>query len=266
MGLSKYFTKSKSTIEETLGQLKGTSELGKTEITLIAEYAATFDIVYWALEQDLTLSHNKTLHLRHYNNKVDSESIKSICQAIKVGAEICCLNLFDTNIGNVGVNLLAKVLESGVELKRLYLRRCQVGVEGVRALTKAIKAGTNLKILDLSWNNIGNESAALLAGALESKNEIQKLILRNCNISFEGAKSLAKALPLSKLTILDLSSNNIENRRAEVLAQALECGTKLQNLHLEGNRIDIKGRRSLARALRLGVLTCKLSSYSPPSC
>ena len=79
---------------------------------------------------------------------------------------------------------------------------------------------------------------------------LQELDLHNNQISDKGATALAQALEgNTTLQILYLGDNKISDKGATALAQALEGNTTLQKLYLYNNQISDKGATALAQAL-----------------
>lgn len=107
-----------------------------------------------------------------------------------------------------------------------------------------------------------------MALALHIQNcPLRSLYLSKNGITDAGVEALAKALPASKLEVLDLSSQFIGDKGAGALAKALLEGSQLSDLRLTGhNDVHLAGATSLAAALSRGVALKHLYlAINPPS-
>jgi Ran GTPase-activating protein (RanGAP) involved in mRNA processing and transport len=91
---------------------------------------------------------------------------------------------------------------------------------------------TTLNHLNLAQNNLGNQGAKALASALREK---------SCRLKF-----------------LDVSSNNIEDIGATMLAQAIEKNERLETLLLKDNRLYDHAGASITSALKINQSIVKL--------
>ena len=249
--LSEYYKESVLTIKETLCHINGICNLlGPREITLIAQFSASFAKEEWAIKHgwEMEMWDN---HLMLNSQDLSYEQIKTICSAIVAGAEFGHIIMAHNSIGNHGVTLISKALESRTKVERLCLDMCDIGVDGVKALSKAFEAGAQVSCLDLSFNNIGHVGTTMLAKMLSVAN-LRILVLNVCGIGMRGLASLAEALKAcTKLENLDLTDESIGNWGAGKLAKALPKGN-LKYLNISGNKIGVIGVRWLAGALRAG--------------
>ena len=113
-----------------------------------------------------------------------------------------------------------------------------------------------------------------IAEALEINHTLQEVYLQHNDVGVEGIKAISKALTNSStLQVLWklLSTDNIRVDDAMDVAkawnQALEISSKVQTLHLGGNRIGFVGAKAIAKALKfnsslqvLGV-DCPMALY-----
>ena len=74
--------------------------------------------------------------------------------------------------------------------------------------------------------------------------------LQDNQIGDKGAASIAQALPFnSSLTKLDISYNEIGNEGATAIAQALKSNSVITKLTIYGNQIGLTGAKVIAQAL-----------------
>ena len=126
------------------------------------------------------------------------------------------LNLATNALGLDGASTLAPILSNKL-LKSLSLRDNKLGDDGVEALVEGLKK-SNLTALDLSKNGIRVEGVRLLAGAVRGMKSLQELDLSSNHVigngpieafSLVGIQALAKAIGVSSLKALDLSSTQL---------------------------------------------------------
>lgn len=93
--------------------------------------------------------------------------------------------------------------------------------------------------LFFGWNNIGSEGALALAELFAVKN-IERFSIENCNIGMEGITKLATAIESkeNKMSLLNMSGNNIGDNGAKVLSPALSKSFKII---LESNKLTHEG-------------------------
>jgi len=179
---------------------------------------------------------------------------------------------YRNNIGDDGVASLASGLRSiGPSLKTLGLHDNSFGNEGLLPLVAALESCTSLEELDLSYNDFSLATAGLrsLSDWLQSNQmDLKWLNFACCGINDEGLQALSggaakhcKDLSLSgndsitalglrhlstslqsvscHLENLYLSSMDIQDDGAEVLARGLSGNKVLQCLHLREDEEDI---------------------------
>uniref|UniRef100_A0AAY3ZYE5 NACHT domain-containing protein n=1 Tax=Denticeps clupeoides TaxID=299321 RepID=A0AAY3ZYE5_9TELE len=112
-----------------------------------------------------------------------------------------------------------KILDSGVE-------HICVGLESSCSLSSALRSNSSrLRLLDLSSNNLHDSGVELLSTALEDPHcKLEDLRLRGCSLSAVSCSALSSTLRSnsSRLRLLDLSSNNLQDSGMELLSTALE--------------------------------------------
>jgi hypothetical protein len=78
---------------------------------------------------------------------------------------------------------------------------------------------------------------------LENYANLEQLNLNNNKLGREGCRSIAKLLEKggSRLNYLELTSNDLGDEEAEILANSLKCNTSLDALYLRGNNFGERG-------------------------
>jgi hypothetical protein len=185
------------------------------------------------------------LNLRR--QRIDDRGIESVVQWCKeAGSTFTHIGLTDNDVGDEGVaHLTAAAADGSICVHGLFLSTNQIGCAGVRNLARQLSRETN---------------------------EIVKLGLNfNEKIGCGGAQILAKAIPLSNLEVLGLTSCKVGDRGCIALAHALESGScRMTRLFLNGNLIGDDGACAMAKfltksnssssLLRLGLAQCQYSN------
>jgi hypothetical protein len=119
----------------------------------------------------------------------------------------------------------------------LSLSDFNVGSKGAARLADFLSRSPLLSSLDLSGNSLTAAGAATIAACLTQLPSICSIILRNNNLGFDGAKTIITLTQLTRLTSLDLGSNELTaDDGARVCAAAVSAGMSgLKDLYLHGS-------------------------------
>ena len=116
-------------------------------------------------------------------------------------------------------------------------------------IAKSLQSCTRLKKLDLSCNRIGTVmSFSILFKCLMHCKTLEELQLNDNGIHYDSTESLS--LCLSNLRILGMAKNDVTTRGVKSLATQLQYCAQLQELNLQGNRIDKAGIDTLIHCLK----------------
>ena len=177
-------------------------------------------------------------------------------------AHVTChwkINLFGTNIGDEGVEMLVSGMNFDKEnftqsdySVSLYLRNCDITSEGLDYLSKIPKhVSQSMTELDFNSNEFGDRGATALAEMLKENGTLQQLDVSGNFIGQEGATALAEMLKENRtLQQLDVSDNSIGQGGATALAEMLKENRTLQQLDVSYNSIGQGGAIPLAQTLK----------------
>jgi len=121
------------------------------------------------------------------------------------------------------------------QLEDLSLHDTKMTAQGVDILIK-ISEWPNLKKLDISENQIGHEGLQILASG--NWPLLENLNLRNTMITHNGVQSMISTCKWSKLQTLDISRNEISDRRIGALV--LEKWPSLQYIFVDYTEVSSK--------------------------
>jgi len=214
------------------------SKLLRTEISLIAEFAATYTSEEWA-EAEGWSSYKDCF----WKDEVSFQDMKSIVEAQKVGALFETITFdklgiqvfFSTpsktepkapvleldDLARYDVKLVVELLKSGFKFGCLKIFNCRC--MEIRTVLKAITRGIKLKRLELYRSKIGKGvlsqifNKLKLGGALQ---DLEYLFLISCGLTDEDAKLIAKIGAGATLPVLKLDRNLISGKGGILLCKA----------------------------------------------
>lgn len=167
---------------------------------------------------------------------------------------------------NEGAQALAAVFEKLTSLEEVVMPQNGIYYVGITALANGLSANPGLRILNLNDNTIGIKGAKALAIALPNFRNLEQLNLGDCLLKTDGSLILAEALAIegnhAKLTEVNLSTNEIYTRGAELIALAMADKERLVSLQLNGNSFGTEGRAILRKSLAQSKKIVSLSSLS----
>uniref|UniRef100_A0A7E4ZZG2 Carm_PH domain-containing protein n=1 Tax=Panagrellus redivivus TaxID=6233 RepID=A0A7E4ZZG2_PANRE len=152
------------------------------------------------------------------------------------------------------------------------LADCSVGSLSLRdssfehelvAIIVTLRKMTTLNTLDLGGSNFYSlknhrKHASAFGRALQelvqlmNDGNLQELNLSDCRIG-ESMHIILNALGVAKLSLLDISNNEMTNTGARLLSKALQLNHCLQKLYIDRNQITAEGFVELAHALKLNL-------------
>ena len=125
--------------------------------------------------------------------------------------------------------------------------------EAILKIASALRTRETILSLQLANCHLHSSDVKELAEAIrDNPNVIEELNFRSNRIGRKGGEALGGILSVSTtLTLLDLSTNRINDRAVEIIAKNLSGqNIKLKRLLLRGNRITYEGSQHLADALK----------------
>uniref|UniRef100_A0A7S2DWN5 DUF4476 domain-containing protein n=1 Tax=Haptolina brevifila TaxID=156173 RepID=A0A7S2DWN5_9EUKA len=160
-------------------------------------------------------------------------------------AEIMQLDLAEENANSGKREYLAKCSElkivpiamfiAKLDCEHINLRHHGMGVKGALAISAALVVNTQIRSLNLGDNWLRDDGVHALAGVLKDNTSLTSLNLADNKIGLPGVLSLCRYLPEASLAELSLKGNELTDRAAVPLAEALKASSSLTKVDLSYN-------------------------------
>jgi len=221
-------------------------------------------------------------------NRLRDSGAEQLAALLEVNDTIVHMALKSNDIGSLGAEHLASALLNNVTLTSLDLsglsgiNRNHLGTQGARAFGQALASNRTLAILNLGANGLGNEGLGHIAVGMEVNPTLTDIDLGSNNLGWEACTVLGPLLQSSNIKVLNLERNELKDKGAIILAQALRReneargekdgsggvtgpGVKVQSLNLAYNNIRTVGFRHVAEmiALSKNITTLRLDGNEP---
>ena len=211
-------------------------QLNVSSLTHIAIVDITFTAVMIDELADLIKRNSSLEFVNLARNNLQSFAGK-ILEAL---THVFNLNVLQLSSNNMASNLsecLAGVIKSNPCLEQLALANNDLKSSAVVVL-QALQGLTKLKMLDLSSNNMTSTVSEDLAGVIKSNPCLEQLWLANNDLKSSAVVVLQALQGLTKLEMLDLSSNNMTSTVSEDLAGVIKSNPCLEQLWLANNDLE----------------------------
>ncbi|KAK0176639.1 hypothetical protein PV328_000756 [Microctonus aethiopoides] len=150
--------------------------------------------------------------------------------------------------------LIGSMLKTNTCLIELHLQKYSFSCHDIELMLIDGISNITLKLLDLNCNNIGDHGINSICKWLYRRPALAGLMLSHNIIKIGGARALSFALPFSRVQLLDISYNNINNSGIADILNTIKKSPCMRNLRLFGNQIGDKSAKIIRRMLASGVL------------
>lgn len=189
------------------------------------------------------------------SNPIGDVGIRILCGSLSAPpCHLESLHMDDVRMGAAGGEIFAELFQKvPLRLSELSIASNGIGLRAFSALCKVcVTDRSKLTALDASYNGIG-ESGTFAVREVVQMNpagfHLQTLDLSGNGMGFRCIGALVDVLQAKGIRSLLLSSNEIGDRGAAVLASFVKSASTLQYLDLSANSIGDEGGRKLAEAL-----------------
>lgn len=185
------------------------------------------------------------------------ENFDAFCESLTLNRSIERLDIKHVPCMGTLMEILGPFIEQNANLSQLVLNDCYMDSESSRLLTAALsnrRNKTSLRRLELIGCTMGGQESSDLITVLNQHHpHLNRLCLGGNEIGLRACIELGKMLrnPHSRLEVLHLESNEIDDECVETLTDALSGNVRLRDLALSQNEeIYDEGWENLASILR----------------
>ena len=197
------------------------------------------------------------------NNSIPENAINNLVEAIAINSNLRSLYLDNNNLQHHGAlvasalckitslttldlsnnnmteevaDKIALAIGNNNSIKELHIRGNIFRADGIIKIAQSLCGLTCLNVLDASNNHITEGAAESVAKAILSNPALEELYLSDNQLGTGALKIIAALNNISKLRVLDLSSNNMSVAVATELAAVIISNSSLEDLRLSDNR------------------------------
>ena len=194
---------------------------------------------------------NKLEKLYLHDCQINKPVIEKMASALKTITTLKCLDLHGVKINDRAVEI-ADVITNNLTIEHLNLCSCKLFESDVEIIAISLQKLTNLKYLNLSDNDVTNHAAEELSTAIGKNLTIEYLNLSNCKLKETEIVAIGSELQkIHTLKDLDLGSNEIINRAADVIVNVIYNNTTMKNITLCNCNLTEPDDEKIFRALKV---------------
>ena len=171
--------------------------------------------------------------LQLIGNEVDIDGVRSMVPFIQSSQNLSKLYMSNkVHIGTEEFEMLINALDGG-RIEELFVNGCKI--DDTSSLGNCTLS--HLRVMNLAHNNLSNMGDNM--SALENYTNLEHLYLMSCGIGREGCIVISNLMQKedSRLKVLNLDFNDIDDEGAEILTASLKHNNSLKHLSLIGNNI-----------------------------
>ena len=196
--------------------------------------------------------------IRSQCNKLQTNGIIRICQALKDHKSLQKLSFENNDICDEAVNNIAEVLKKSIELKQLWIGSNFFSAKGISVLLKSLETSSKLEVLDLSKSKVSFDTIHDIAKVILVNKKIKQLWLETNKIQNDGIIAIFKSLEkCSYINLISLRGSITACCTQELLITALAdiaffvstCVT-LKHLYLGRNKLCDQGVQLISSGLK----------------
>ncbi|XP_022904365.2 leucine-rich repeat-containing protein 34-like [Onthophagus taurus] len=148
---------------------------------------------------------------------------------------------------------LGNMLKMNTTLYELHMQKCGFDGHDIERMLYGMKFNTTLIMLDLGNNQFGDHGVELIARWLRTRPPLLGLNVCGNSIKGTGCKALSKHLPFSKIRLLDISRNCIDDISIRDLLYTIKKPYQMRMLYMWGNNIGKEALCELDRLIKVGA-------------
>ncbi|XP_018332731.1 leucine-rich repeat-containing protein 34-like [Agrilus planipennis] len=166
---------------------------------------------------------------------------------------ICTCKSYQLDSAHLAENL-GDMLKVTPTLLELHAQKNELDGHDIELMLIGMSKNNTLLLLDIGFNRFGDHGIELLANWLKEKPALVGLNVAGSGIKNTGARALSFGLPFSKVKLLDITFNKIENRGMLDILNSIKKPYPMRLFYIWGNPISEPSLKIIQRMLRSGVL------------
>ena len=185
------------------------------------------------------------------NNYIKPNGMKTICKSLMKISTLKVLGLSNNEITGA-VDFVIAVIMANPLLDSLAIDIGKLKACDVTKITHALKCLYKMKVLKFigKFNQITEEASTNIAQAIYNSNQFELLEISNCLNHSTAVRIVQSCKEICSLTVLDFSSNNIEDEIFSNLKDIISSNNCLKVLHLHNNSFTSAGGKIIATSLQ----------------
>lgn len=191
-------------------------------------------------------------HLSLSENKMGSESMAALAEALSTNSMLTDLDLSHCAIGLEGIKALVSGLSKNNCITNLSLYWNPLGVEGMKAVAGLLSSakGRRIASLNVGRTKLGQEGLIIIAKALAGNSTLKELRVDRSGLGRGSAKHMAELISgMRGLHTLNLSSNSMYKDNMQPLVTALAQSRTLKVLIMNDMQLENAGMSMLIKSL-----------------
>ena len=232
---------------------------------------------------DCLKTHRTLLELNISQNSITDNGAQEIAKAIKIHSSLQNVNISKNYISSEGLLYFMETVKSNCSLQVVNITHNNVTRSEFKNINQFIESLQDTIQIIASWNEINSDGltakiyntrtpgiieetlwsikdhdpdhrVTLLSDCLKKDDTLLKLNLHKQNITNKGAKKIGEAIQVNTtLQHLDIGGNTISDDGAAAISDGLKTNSSLQTLHMWGNKITSEGAKKVSEAIQVNT-------------
>lgn len=174
------------------------------------------------------------------NNRLGSRAVSAFADALYFLPSLTTLDLSGNPFGEAGARAIAEALTTSASTM------ATVAIDGAPLPIRELRGTKAVRTLRLERMELGPLSAVVIATLVQANASLTSLSVAENRLGAAGAVAVTRALRFSKVTTLDLSSNELTGDSAQDIASQLEAShSSLTSINVDGFALPIKKLRGI---------------------
>merc|ERR1712048_992994 len=183
----------------------------------------------WVWEEALSIKPIFHLSSIAISARLDPESTRFLCQGLRLNKTLDMLDLSGCYVRDDGCTSLANALGDNASLRELHVCNCGITNEGLEVLLNCFREeNESVEVLHAEGNN---------AQVCGDSGNLLELYLDENDLNAKGVVKMANALKETKLNVLSVANNRMEDYLVTRLLSGMHDSRELRKVDVRGNKV-----------------------------